>query len=737
MYKFLFLFIPFFIINSLFSQAQLSVSTKFFLNDYQKELLKSQTDKRFSTSFVESYDLYQKRGHYYIGALLMIDKDAFNKSDLEELEVVVSTQLSKMLSVRVPIQNLEALMFVSGIQYIETGETVSPDLNRSLYDTRVDSVHAGLGDLEMPYDGEGVIIAIIDWGFDYTHPMFYDTSLTNLRLSRAWDQNKMAGPPPVGYDFGTEYVGTDALLEAEQDTLYVFGPGSHGTHVAGIAGGCGAGEQSKGIAPGAELIFISLRRDAPSLTDAYNYVHNYAESVNKRYVVNMSFGSHLGPHDGSSLKNMGIDEHVAMGGVAVGSAGNNGDANFHLSRNFAETNDTLSTVINFQSIADSYGTTLSMWGSEGTGFEVKLIAANNSMTSVNVFYETDFFNSNDEPYLDDTIIINGNERLIIRMQATSQTFFNNKPNIRMELRREGSFRVAMLVTSPNSHVHIWSNVRMNNRYTNWGVPLTNNFISSEYPIAVGGDTDYGLGEPGGVGKSVITVASHIPDVLNENTGNVTSGNLSTFSSIGPTVDERVKPDISGPGQNILSSVNSFDPSTTNNPIKVEFNGKEYPFDRFSGTSMSGPAVAGVVALMLQANDYLTATQIRNVIKETARLDDRTGEIGEEGTLNWGWGKINALAAVKVAEELPNFTSIQIAPNHVKIYPNPTQQILNIEGVTYNSVKIFDMGGKLVQTFEHSNHNKLPLNVSKLNAGLYLIQIATQDHEAIFHKFIKE
>lgn len=732
MYKYLFFAIIFFSANTLFSQAQLSVSTKFFLHDYQKELLNNQTDKRVGASFIESYDLYQKRGHYYIGALLMIDNDVFNQSDLDELDIVISTKLSKMLSVRLPIQNLEALMFVSGIQYIETGETVSPDLEGSVYDTRVDSVHAGLGGLEMPYDGDGVIIAIIDWGFDYTHPMFYDTSLTNLRLSRAWDQNKMAGPPPAGYDFGTEYVGTDALLEAEQDTLYVFGPGSHGTHVGGIAGGGGAGEQGKGIAPGAELIFISLRRDAPSLTDAYNYVHNYAASVNKRYVVNMSFGSHLGPHDGSSLKNMGIDEHVAMGGVAIGSAGNNGDANFHISKDFSEGNDTLATVINFQNIPDSYGTTLSMWGSAGTGFEVKLIAANNSFISVNIFHETDFFNSNDELSIDDTIIINGTERLIIRMEATAQTFYNNKPNIRMELRREGSFRLAMLVTSPNSHVHIWSNVRMNSRYTNWGVPLTANF-----PNAENGNTDYGLGEPGGVGKSVITVASHIPDVLNENTGAVAAGNLSAFSSMGPTVDGRIKPEISGPGQNILSSVNSFDPSTTNNPIKVEFNGKEYPFDRFSGTSMSGPAVAGVVALMLQANDYLTAVQIRDVIKETARLDDRTGEIGEAGTLNWGWGKINALAAIKVAEEMPNFTSIQIAPRHVNIYPNPTQQVINIEGVSYTSVKIFDMSGKLVLTFEDVNRHNSPLDVSKLNAGLYLIQIAAKDNEAIFHKFIKE
>ena len=735
MHKLFLLAITLLTFQGVFSQAQLSVSTRLFLNDYHKELINDPSGERLSGELIEMYDLYKKRGHHYIGALLLIDSEQFNPADLTALDVVVSTKLTGMWSVRVPVQNIEVLRFVEGINYIETGETVSPDLERSLYDTRVDSVHAGVGGLEMPYDGEGVIIAIIDWGFDYTHPMFYDTSLTNLRLSRAWDQNKMGGPPPEGYDFGTEYMGTDELLEAGDDTLYVFGSGSHGTHVGGIAGGAGAGELAKGIAPGAELIFISLRRDAPSLTDAYNYVHNYAQSVNKRYVVNMSFGSHLGPHDGSSLKNMGITQHVNMGGVSVGSAGNNGTANFHLSRDFNVNSDTLTTEINFPSgIPQSFGTTLSMWGSENSSFSVKLVAVNNSVISQSILYETDFFHSEDGLILDDTINVVGNSRIIIRMVATESTFFNNKPNIRMELRREGSFKVGLVVTSEDSHVHIWSNVRMNNRYTNWGVPLTDDFTVSEYPASIEGNIDYGLGEPGGVGKDVITVASHIPDTLDLGTGELITRNLSGFSSKGPTVDERVKPDISGPGQNILSSVNSFDPGTSSAPVNVEFDGKFFPFDYYSGTSMSGPAVAGVVALMLQANDYLTAAQIKEVIRETARLDDNTGNIGDEGDLRWGRGKINALAAIKIAEELPNFTSISVAPNNVKIYPNPTQQFIIIEGIDIASLKIYDMSGRLVM---NTNNNSSQVDVGRLNAGVYLIQIATENNEAVFHKFIRE
>lgn len=711
--------------NNVFSQAQLSVSSKFFLSDYHKEI--KLNNGKISQSLLEQYDLYQKENNYYIGALIMVDKSTFNEATIQNLDAKISTSLSRILSIRIPIQNLEQLMFVEGINYIETGETVSPELSGSLYDTRVDSVHQGLGNLLMPYNGEGVIIAIIDWGFDYTHPMFYDTSLTNFRLTRAWDQNKMSGPHPTGYDFGTEYIGFDELQAAQEDTLYVFGPGSHGTHVAGIAGGGGAGYISPGIAPGAELIFISLRRDAPSLTDAYNYVHDYATSVGKRYVVNMSFGSHLGPHDGSSLKNEGITEFVSQGGISIGSAGNNGDNNFHISKDFSLAQDTLTTVVNFQNnIPDMFGTTLSMWGSEGTGFSVRLLLTHNINNQI--FNQTIFFNSTDEPSFEDTIWANSTSYLIIRVHATAQVFYNNKPNIRIELRRVGNFKTVLQVMSPNTQFHAWSNVRLNSRYTNWGVNFTSN-----YNLATAGNSNYGLGEPGGVGKSVITVASHIPDNIAQS--GVVEGNLSNFSSKGPTVDERTKPDISAPGQNILSSVNFFDPGNSNINNTVEFNGRNYPFDRYSGTSMSGPAVAGIVALMLQANDYLTPLQIKEIIKETARLDSRTGEIGEEGTQNWGWGKINALAAIKVAEEMPNYTSVSVAPKHVKIYPNPTNNILNIEGIELKSVKIFDIQGKLV--LEENNLNQNQITVSSLQSGVYLLQIVTSKNEAIFNKFIKQ
>ena len=90
-------------------------------------------------------------------------------------------------------------------------------LYRAAIDGRVDSVRAGIN-LPQEFTGQGVIIGVTDWGFDYTHPVFYDTNMQNYRVLRAWDQFKTSGPAPEGYNYGTEYVGREALLAAQCDT---------------------------------------------------------------------------------------------------------------------------------------------------------------------------------------------------------------------------------------------------------------------------------------------------------------------------------------------------------------------------------------------------------------------------------------------------------------------------------------------------------------------------------------
>ena len=82
-------------------------------------------------------------------------------------------------SFRVDVNHLDLLATLP-MDRVELASRAVPDLDKARYGTRVDSVHAGIG-LPTAFHGEGVLVGVLDWGFDYTHPMFYDTALTASR----------------------------------------------------------------------------------------------------------------------------------------------------------------------------------------------------------------------------------------------------------------------------------------------------------------------------------------------------------------------------------------------------------------------------------------------------------------------------------------------------------------------------------------------------------------------------
>jgi len=110
--------------------------------------------------------------------------------------------------------------------------------------------------------------------------------------------------------------------------------------------------------------------------------------------------------------------------------------------------------------------------------------------------------------------------------------------------------------------------------------------------------------------------------------------IASFSSRGPsgcpgTVTEKIKPEVSAPGVEVYS--------TTNNG--------GYQSAGWSGTSMAGPHVSGIFALMREANPNLSVTTMKQVIMDTARDE---GPAGEDNT--FGWGIPDAYEAVSAVME---------------------------------------------------------------------------------------
>jgi serine protease AprX len=109
-----------------------------------------------------------------------------------------------------------------------------------------------------------------------------------------------------------------------------------------------------------------------------------------------------------------------------------------------------------------------------------------------------------------------------------------------------------------------------------------------------------------------------------------------FSSRGKTFDGRIKPDVSGPGVDITSA----QAGTTGGYVNE------------SGTSMATPFLAGVALLMLDANQALTPTQVKDKIMQTAIDWGRGGDNKTAGStgqdIDYGAGRLDAYAAIRSA-----------------------------------------------------------------------------------------
>lgn len=159
-----------------------------------------------------------------------------------------------------------------------------------------------------------------------------------------------------------------------------------------------------------------------------------------------------------------------------------------------------------------------------------------------------------------------------------------------------------------------------------------------------------IGTPGAA-EDAITVAA-ISDVepgpavrFNCDSNFVSGGfRLACFSSRGPTHDSRIKPDIAAPGVQITAA----DGAGANGYVSL------------SGTSMATPFVAGVAALMLQADPSLTPAQIKTVLMDTA-VD--WGPDGKD--IDYGAGRLDAYEAIRTAAggigdniDVPNHETVQ-------------------------------------------------------------------------------
>jgi hypothetical protein len=317
----------------------------------------------------------------------------------------------------------------------------------------------------------------------------------------------------------------------------------------------------------------------------------------------------------------------------------------------------------------------------------------------------------------------GPDTLIIETYVEKANAANQKPHMEIYMFSSNwSLILGVRVTaSAACTIHAWNCYKRNM----WG---------SGDPGFYDGDTTMTLDEVGGTAKRIITVGSYSSKsslTLYDGSpfGHPDSSlyHWASWSSIGPTVDGRVKPEICAPGQVVVGAVAK---NVTDNSKVVVWPAPTSTAGRYewsNGTSLSAPIVAGIVALMLQANTTLTPETVVSTLQHTAINDPYTGKISSPYDVRWGAGKVDALAAIEalgVPVEAPRAANLPLASGgavHAVIRGSNLLEVYGAGADEQTVVEIFDTRGCMLAKIPAAGNRPvaIPGSISK---GCFVLRV---------------
>ena len=185
-----------------------------------------------------------------------------------------------------------------------------------------------------------------------------------------------------------------------------------------------------------------------------------------------------------------------------------------------------------------------------------------------------------------------------------------------------------------------------------------------------------------------------------------AGERASFSSVGPTYDGRIKPDVMalGEGTYVANGYSEWD--------QEYYNG--------NGTSFATPVLAGAVACLRQARPYASVQEVCDVIRACGNRADNPDS-------HYGYGIPDfsqALEMLSVEEPIGN-TPSQI----ISVYPNPACDEVHValNDAHKAALTIYDVMGRVMFTYSFNglNHTTLENYLNSLNTGVYFINAVSE------------
>ena len=651
---------------------------------------------------------------------------------LVEYGGILYAQLGDVSIITIPLSQIGKLIENPSVLRVEANQRADVLLDTVPLVSNIQPVYQATPQ-HSAFTGKGIVVGLEDVGFDLTHPTFYnDVTRSEYRIKALWDQlaprdESSTGKLPVGKDFLTanDILAQGCVVDGKTQ--------AHGTHTAGIAAGSGYDTPYRGVAYESDICLVAnaVTSDtafiAPqdyylytSATDAlgFKYIFDYAEQQGKPCVVSFSEGYTPYMDDDDLLYSDFLERLIGPGRILVVSAGNESRAQSYIDKPvgkeqagaFLKTSGTdplyriksnEPPTLTFYAYADgdkpSHQLQIAADDERWTGILIDTLFVGNDTLSVVINSYPSAFEQQGNIYL---VQLHGNVAL------------NKMPSIALVVSGLEQ-RIEVIGTASNA--------------------LTTLDADPQWNDAIVGKNILG---PGCL-KAPITVGSttHRKEFLNIEGkwiksvySNEEAGLWSPFSSVGPTFDERIKPDIAAPGRNVISAYNSYyreaHPTAISYDVaNTEIDGRQYPWHVDSGTSMSCPVAAGIIALWLQAKPDLTRDDIIGVLQRTSRHPEEALDYPNN---KYGYGEIDAYRGLL---DILGITAIK----EISLHEPQNAQIWAQDGllhVVFNKtsekpvmLSIYTTGGaRVYQTSISAGQQNVSLPISTLPQGIYAVQL---------------